>query len=312
MKEDQKLQRIVWIALAAFLGFILFVCWRPAHGATVVHSETLQAPGYDSVRVVVKWDSLGTWVQATESVVTVPTTISLSLADTRDQQVRYIWFEPTDSVATWDDFLYVCGTSDTTQYPLPLISPDYDSVLIEIADRADTDTVYTARDTAVVTLPIDTTVSLVTARDSRIKLVWYSADTSSSTIWLSYRSILAAGPPAPDDADLCRVWGHVQSFAGVTGLAQLRYVQVSFVAPEKALDTCSQEFTLPSTRSTYTDSSGYFQIDLLPTTCWQGKKYKLYITGPATLGQPLASKKDGWDVEIPDTSTYHLLPSALR
>jgi len=213
MNQSTETCRYVWRVL--FLVAILTVLFNAvllaplARCGTVIHSMPFASPDYDSVRVVTLWDSLGTWVQASESLSVVPAMLDLELDDLYDWQVRGVWFTGLDSSVGWDDYLYQRGAVTTTHYPIALISPDYDSVAIILSDREAIDTTYTISDTVMVTLPIDTTFSLRTDRDNQLYLLWFAGDdTSASTTWLLYETL---DGPAQAIADYVRVYFDVTS-----------------------------------------------------------------------------------------------------
>jgi hypothetical protein len=88
-------------------------------------------------------------------------------------------------------------------------------------------------------------------------------------------------------------------------------IAITFTPPENAIDTCGESFSIPRPQVVYSNDTGYFQIDLIPSNCLGGKKYKMSFQQYDQLGG-VAGQNRTWDVAVPDSSTYRLTPNVLR
>ena len=279
----------------------LFLISVATDAATVIQREVFQAPGWHQARVQVLWDSLGTWVQSFDTTVDLPATLDLTLYDTRDQQVRTTWYDTLsgDTVGTWDDYLYRRGPAATSHYPLYLISPDHDSVWIEVADRATADTTFTPTDTALVAVPIDTTVDLLTSRDNRITLRWFekvTGDTATATTWVLYQSLNEPAPGAEPPMATLFVSYYRNGRAQAGAWLIVRNDNV-------ATDTVNNVLVGPIYQYAKTNSSGVASVEIPRSYLYHDSLKALYDITLRVGPRAAAEWNDYW---IPDQDTVRL------
>jgi hypothetical protein len=160
-----------------------------------------------------------------------------------------------------------------------------------------------------------------TSAESLAVLVEFLPGYAFPTIWDTINTTVPATtlvegyslltPGTPTDPNLCRCWGHVAEFVDTGGYALAGNVRVSFSLPENAIDTCGESFAVPRSQSVYSNDTGYFQIDLIPTSCLGGKKYTLRFEQYGQLGR-VSGQTTTWQVTVPDSGSYRLTPNALR
>lgn len=289
---------------------LLALAVMKADGATVLQYDYLEAADYDSVRVQVMWDSAGTYVESSDTTVTLPDSVLLSLSDLRDQVVRYFWYTGGDSAGSWDAYLYARGPAATTGFPVLFVSADWDSVWIHLSRKGAADTAYAAYDSVTVATPKDTTVTLSPTYDWRIRQRWFtiSGDTSTATDYLMYQSL--GSPPRPADTNTCRVWGYVYKTLDSGSIAGAQAALLTFTLPDQVEDSCNDVILVSMPQRVRANSSGYFAIDLLKSKCLSSGsgtvKYRVTVDLFDYYGNRITRFRDGKMITVPDSATYRL------
>ena len=160
-----------------------------------------------------------------------------------------------------------------------------------------------------------------TSAESLAVLVEFLPGYAFPTIWDTINTTVPATtvvegyslltPGTPTDPNLCRCWGHVAEFVDTGGYALAGNIRISFTLPENAIDTCGESFAVPRSQSVYSNDTGYFQIDLIPSSCLGGKKYTMRLEQYGRLGR-VSGQATTWQVTVPDSTTYRLTPHVLR
>ena len=203
------------------------------------------------------------------------------------------------------------GSYSTTIYTIDTSGTD-DTVsgkTVVVRDLAGTEQAWPqATENGYITYSLDDTVIL------SIQDTWYtwvtdthvvSSDTTLSVV--GYDNINVS---APSSANMCAVYGYVRAFQDTGGVAAPQWALLTFTTDEHFQDTCNGDsvITISAPQRCKTNSSGYFQINLLRSKCMSGKKYRVQVEVYDYAGNrielyPESRKKY---ITVPDSGTYRL------
>lgn len=102
-------------------------------------------------------------------------------------------------------------------------------------------------------------------------------------------------PPPATQANYCNVWGRLTSMSG-NGISG---AQVTFVLPRPVANSCDSSAVVQRITTVRTDSTGYFNTDLVWSSCVDDSKY--YVT--------VVSGHSSWKravITVPDTTSYRI------
>lgn len=100
---------------------------------------------------------------------------------------------------------------------------------------------------------------------------------------------------APSGANACRVWGY---FYGAGGSPTYQDRLVRFILSGPARDTCNNANVPDDPNEVYTDSTGYFEVELIWSSCLEGKTYRVELEGADATVEAYT---------VPDSTTAQLI-----
>jgi len=109
-----------------------------------------------------------------------------------------------------------------------------------------------------------------------------------------------SAPSVPSSANLCKVYGILYDNKGDA----IPGAEIQFVCPTKVVDTCSDAIILPYTIVTGTNDTGYFEQELLMSSCIDNQAYKVVIIVNNEYGH--MERKEETLVIPSDSTTYRL------
>ena len=337
--KDGTARNIAITAVVAFL-IVMIVLLVDAWGSTVQYPIAFGGD-YDSVRIY-WWEKIGAdWDSAgSMKISSFPLTDSIALGDTADYKIIYWYYEGADELPAGEFIRFTGGEATVSGAAMAAIADSVDSaiivshglgayttggtgagaysVTIVTVDTAASDTVPVPHVSVVVRNAAQNTVLAGGNTDvngeleanldaaahvfiaSETGYTWPTYDThtvagtQTDTIW-GYRYI----PTAPSDTYLCRLWGYIRDIEN-----KKPYKADIIVTPKgDTSNTCDNVILGSMPSSTQSDTAGYFQIDILWSSCRGDGRYNILIK-EARTGAVIKTKPN---YLVPDSSTHKLI-----
>lgn len=233
----------------------------------------LRHSDYDSA-FVVKYPAGDKTKADTSSTVAVPFSSLTSLNDDTTWVLDwYFWEAGGDTVIARDIVPSAASSpvSAVTTLPLKMQSAYFDSVLWIVYKGPD----YSTQSTFRLPLPADTSVSINLAHNQRIyRLLWSTVDTASAYYSIAHMPGDTSGFPIASSPSTCRLNGTVRDGAG----APVSHAWITATIPKAKVSSCDSTLLVQSTVTTRANKSGYFEIDLVWSSCLNDEKWKVTIS----------------------------------